>query len=72
MQESVIERINTWCGQRIVERLKITQDLQPAARSAPRRPKVAVTPTELPDMPEGPLRTALEALGTRLRERGRR
>ncbi|NHN84197.1 DUF721 domain-containing protein [Acetobacter musti] len=74
MQTSLIERINTWCGPGTVERLRLTQDFQPPARSsrAPRSKLASAPPVTLPDMPEGPLRTALEALGSRISERNRR
>lgn len=72
MQTALIDRINTWCGQRIVERLKMTQDFQPANQTSgrpARRTPPNVQPVIVDDMPEGPLRDALEALGTRLAER---
>ena len=72
MQTALIDRINTWCGQRIVERLKMTQDFQPSSQTSgrpARRQTGHVPPVVIDDMPEGPLRDALEALGTRLAER---
>lgn len=72
MQASLIERINTWCGPQTVERLRLTQDFQPSAQSSrTARPKPSpVSSVSLPEMPEGPLRDALEALGSRINERG--
>lgn len=74
MQAALINRINMWCGQKIVERLRLTQDFQPTTPKprAVARQSAPLTPPDLPDFPEGPLRDALEALGTRLAERRNR
>ncbi|GBR06629.1 DciA family protein [Acetobacter oeni] len=74
MQAGLIDRINTWCGPNTVVRLRLTQDFQaPADSGRTKRVKpAAVAPVSLPDMPEGPLRSALEALGSRISERGGR
>lgn len=71
MQSGMIDRINRWCGPGTVFRLKITQDFQPVkATTSPRRkPVTPIEPVSLPDLPEGPLRDALEALGNRISER---
>ncbi|NHN88665.1 DUF721 domain-containing protein [Acetobacter sp. LMG 1627] len=73
MQTALVDRINTWCGHRIVDRLKLVQDFQPTsphlATGAKKQPRVSVPPVVVADLPEGPLREALEALGTRLAER---
>lgn len=76
MQGALISRINTWCGHTIVERLKLTQDFQAGGQKKPLqqgRPTAPdIVPVRVPDLPEGPLRQALEALGTRLAERSTR
>lgn len=61
----LIERINTWSGEKLVTRLRFVQD--PTAgqhtRKAPTK-AAARQSISLPTLPEGPLREALEALGT--------
>ena len=72
-QTALIDRINTWCGHKMVERLKLVQDTTLRPATAPRRlttgQSAAISSVKVPDMPEGPLRDALEALGTRVAER---
>lgn len=64
----LIERINTWSGEKLVTRLRFVQDPtagQPTRKAtASRAARQAVS---LPTLPEGPLREALEALGASLR-----
>jgi len=59
----LMERINGHLGRVVVEQLRFAQDLEPATRAAavPRRP--APAPVDIPDLPAGPLRDALAALG---------
>ncbi|WP_132305275.1 DUF721 domain-containing protein [Komagataeibacter saccharivorans] len=61
---AVIARINTTCGQGVVKRLRMVQDLtmtpRPVARPAPR---TAPAPVQIDDMPDGPLKEALGRLG---------
>ncbi|OUJ11454.1 DciA family protein [Acetobacter sp. DsW_059] len=75
MSDSLISRINTWCGQSLVSRLRFVQDTQPEKPRSAALPECSLRPPpryELPDMEEGPLRTALEALGARvLQDNGR-
>lgn len=63
--ELLIERINTWSGEKLVTRLRFVQDPtagQPVRKAATRpAPRQAIS---LPTLPEGPLREALEALGS--------
>ncbi|GBQ55909.1 hypothetical protein AA16373_0586 [Komagataeibacter swingsii DSM 16373] len=61
---TVIARINTTCGQGVVRRLKMVQDLTAPPRlptTAPRRPPPP--PVQIDDMPDGPLKDALCRLG---------
>ena len=61
---TVIARINATCGQGVVKRLKMVQDLTAAPRmptAAPRRPPPP--PVQIDDMPDGPLKDALSRLG---------
>lgn len=64
----LIERINTWSGEKLVTRLRFVQDPtagQPTRKTTPSRTtRQAVS---LPALPEGPLREALEALGAGVR-----
>ncbi|MFT9015574.1 MAG: DciA family protein [Acetobacter sp.] len=63
--DMLIARINTWCGDRLVTRLRFVQDPLAGTQKKPARRKPGpARPCTLPDLPEGPLRTALEALGT--------
>jgi hypothetical protein len=65
----VTERVNAGLGRRIVERLRFLQDATPPPT---RPPPAARAPASLPaaaeralaDLPEGPLRDALRALGS--------
>ncbi|KDE19791.1 hypothetical protein AZ09_09525 [Acetobacter aceti 1023] len=63
--DTLIARINTWCGEPLVSRLRFMQD--PAAGTRPRPPRrkhsATVGTCSLPELEEGPLRQALEALG---------
>jgi hypothetical protein len=68
----LIARINRSCGRDAVRSLKLVQDMVAAApppRPARRDPP---PPLPIPDMPDGPLKDALAALGARVRERARR
>lgn len=63
--EMLVARINTWSGESLVARLRFVQD--PTAGTStlqPRPHRVEVPPCTLSHLPEGPLRSALEALGT--------
>ncbi|MBB3174598.1 hypothetical protein FHR90_002443 [Endobacter medicaginis] len=64
--EQLIERANRILGPGAVQRLRIVQEPLPPA--TPQAPKVrpAPAPISLPDLPEGPLRAALERLGGHL------
>ena len=64
--DMLIARINTWCGEPLVARLRFVQDPKAGIRRkhAPRRTH-APTCT-LPDMPDESLRLALERLGTEI------
>lgn len=62
---AVIARINTTCGQGVVKRLKMVQDLTtvtPRPATQP-RPRTAPAPLQIDDMPDGPLKDALGRLG---------
>ncbi|GBQ13917.1 hypothetical protein AA16663_1612 [Komagataeibacter rhaeticus DSM 16663] len=61
---TVIARINTTCGQGVVSRLKMVQDLTVRPRP-PQRPRPAAPPppVQIDDMPDGPLKDALARLG---------
>jgi hypothetical protein len=67
----VIARINAHLGRAAVTQLKFVQAVSPAAPAPVRRRRQDTPPVELPgevqarlaDMPEGPLRDALERLG---------
>ncbi|GBQ33043.1 DUF721 domain-containing protein [Gluconacetobacter azotocaptans] len=71
---ALIGRINRACGHDAVRSLKLVQDLVPRpAPAAPPPRQAPPPPVAIPDMPEGPLKDALAALGARVRERsGRR
>lgn len=71
----IIEKVNRWNGSPLVSRIRLVQDATPPKqpeRKSNRPPARQLPPKELPvldDLPEGPLREALEALGTRIKER---
>ena len=70
--QPLIGRINTHFGRLLVDRLRFVQDdgaIPKPAAAAPPRP--APDPVTIPDMPEGPLRDALAALGGRIAARRR-
>lgn len=61
LSAQLMERINTYLGRALVQRLRFVQDTRPPPappRPRPRRPPVAVD-----GLPDGPLRDALGALG---------
>lgn len=61
---TVIARINTTCGQGVVRRLKMVQDLTVLPRPQPRPQRQAPpAPVRIDDMPDGPLKDALARLG---------
>ncbi|MGC8476995.1 MAG: DciA family protein [Acetobacteraceae bacterium] len=67
----LMERINTALGGAVVQRLRFTQDLPPAAPTRPAPPPpdaraLAALDARLAALPEGPLRAALAALGRRV------
>jgi hypothetical protein len=61
---TLIGRINAHMGQIIVSRLRFVQDVQPLPPPPPqRKPAISAAQTATADLPEGPLRDALESLG---------
>ncbi len=69
----LIGRINTHFGRLLVDRLRFVQDDGALAKRTPTPPRPAASePVTIPDMPEGPLRDALAALGGRIASRDRR
>lgn len=62
---TVIARINTTCGQGVVRRLKMVQDLTapPRPSTPPPGRQAAPAPVQIDDMPDGPLKDALARLG---------
>ena len=72
--QTLIGRINSHFGRLLVERLRFVQDETVAtARTAPESPRERrPEPVVIPDMPDGPLRDALAALGARIARRDRR
>lgn len=61
----LIGRINTHMGQVVVSRLRFVQDLSATPPPAPKRlPAEAAAAREVMDLPEGPLRDALQSLGS--------
>ncbi|ASC05786.1 hypothetical protein S101468_01539 [Acetobacter pasteurianus subsp. pasteurianus] len=64
--DTLIARINTWCGEPLVSRLRFVQDPAAGVRPRPqrRKPQNPGVICTLPEMEEGPLRQALETLGT--------
>jgi hypothetical protein len=72
--QMLIGRINSHFGRLLVDRLRFVQDDSASApRATPARPhRAPVAPVTIPDMPEGPLRDALAALGARIAARNRR
>ncbi|WP_408740695.1 DciA family protein [Acetobacter sp. LMG 32666] len=64
--DMLMARINTWCGEPLVARLRFVQD--PTAGTRRRQParKNHAPACTLPDMPDDSLRTALELLGTEI------
>jgi len=62
MSGELMARINAHLGRVVVERLRFVQDVPPAApdSAAPELPR---SPIELPGVPDGPVRDALQALG---------
>ncbi|WP_342627456.1 DUF721 domain-containing protein [Nguyenibacter vanlangensis] len=66
----LIARINRACGREAVRSLKLVQDMVAQAAPPPRPTRRAPPPpVAIPDMPDGPLKDALAALGARVRER---
>lgn len=62
--DMLMARINTWCGEPLVARLRFVQDPTAGIRRK-QPPRKGATPTcTLPDMADDPLREALERLGT--------
>lgn len=68
LSDALIARINTWCGQALVARLRFVQDPKAGIRVAPKKaPSLRPAPTcSLPEMEDSPLRSALESLGARI------
>lgn len=70
--QMLIGRINTHFGRLLVDRLRFIQDdTAIAPPPVPPRQVRPVEPVQIPDMPEGPLRDALAALGGRIAARKR-
>lgn len=64
--DMLMARINTWCGEPLVARLRFVQDPTAGIRRKPApRPSTTQTCT-LPDMADESLRVALERLGTEI------
>ncbi|KXV56561.1 hypothetical protein AD948_16910 [Acetobacter senegalensis] len=76
LSDALIARINTWCGQALVARLRFVQDPKAGMRPAAARRAPSLRPApkcSVPDMQESPLKEALEALGAQiLREKQKR
>ena len=69
----LVGRINTHFGRLLVDRLRFVQDDSATAKRTTAPPRQAAPePVSIPDMPEGPLRDALAALGGRIASRNRR
>ncbi len=64
----LIGRINGHYGRLLVDRLRFVQE-ETAARVPLPAPRAPLPPVEIPDMPEGPLRDALAALGGQIARR---
>ena len=68
----LIDRINASLGQRLVERLRFVQDVAAAAPKVPPRIRPGAAEAadrRVADLPPGPLRDALSALGRAVLER---
>ncbi len=60
----LIERVNTYLGHPIVQRLRFLQEARPPAPPVPiPRRAVRLDPVHVPGLPDGDLRDALAALG---------
>ena len=71
--QMLIGRINSHYGRLLVDRLRFVQDDSAAAvRPVAPTSQAIPEPVAIADMPEGPLRDALAALGARIRQRNRR
>lgn len=72
--QMLVGRINTHYGRLLVDRLRFVQDDSAAASRPPPAlgRQAPPEPVSIPDMPEGPLRDALAALGGRIAARDRR
>ena len=64
---ALIERINTHAGEKLVERLRFTQDYVAPVAGVKRRRRVAVETVE--ELPEGELNVALARLRAAIRGR---
>jgi len=62
MSGELMARINAHLGRVVVEQLRFIQDAPTAAPDSP-APVLPTSPIELPGVPDGPLRDALQALG---------
>lgn len=67
LSDALIARINTWCGQALVARLRFVQDPAAGQRmTTRRRPPTSRHTCHVPDMEESPLKDALESLGAHI------
>jgi hypothetical protein len=68
LQDAVLDRINTHAGEKLVERLRFTQD-HVARRAAPIPPRRTVAKQKPEGLPDGALSDALAGLLQAIRER---
>ena len=64
--DMLMARINTWCGEPLVARLRFVQDPTAGTRRKPAPRKNTAPTCTLPDMADDQLRAALERLGTEI------
>jgi hypothetical protein len=69
LQDAVLQRINTHAGEKLVERLRFTQDHVATARAMPAPPRRAVAKQPVEGVPDGALADALAGLLQAIRER---